>query len=96
MSTDRPRPTWGSASDLSRVLPTGAAVPSGPVPAPEPRPVAPDLPSGSVVASAPAPRPGGKPLGGLRLSRPARIVVGAALVVALGFMVWSAWQNLVG
>ncbi len=56
----------------------------------------PDLPPGMVVASPPAPRPNPKPLGGLRLSLPARIVVGLALAAALGFMVWNAWRNLVG
>ncbi|MFN8145816.1 MAG: hypothetical protein U0R76_00010 [Candidatus Nanopelagicales bacterium] len=94
MSEQRPR--WGSASDLSRVLPTGTGATDGQAPAPEPEPAVPDLPPGMVVASPPAPRPNPKPLGGLRLSLPARIVVGIALAAALGFMVWNAWRNLVG
>lgn len=95
MSPD-PRPRWGTASDLSRVLPTGTAQPDGSAPAPEPVPAVRDLPVGMVVASPPKPRPSAKPLGGLRLSLPARIAVGVALVAAVGFMVWNAWQNLVG
>ena len=90
------RPTWGSAADLSRVLPTGTAAPESRAPAPQPAPAVPELPPGMVVASPPAPRPNPKPLGGLRLSLPARIVVGIALAAALGFMVWNAWRNLVG
>lgn len=96
MSSDGPRPSWGSASDLSRVLPTGTGIPAGGSPAPEPAPAPRELPPGMAVASPPAPRPSPKPLGGLRLSLPARAVVGVALVAALGFMVWNAWRNLVG
>ncbi|HET7901406.1 MAG TPA: hypothetical protein VFL59_09475 [Candidatus Nanopelagicales bacterium] len=94
--SDAQGPRWGSASDLSRVLSTGTGAPAGPVPAPDPVPTVPELPPGLVVASPPAPRPHPKPLGGLRLSLPARVLVGAALAAALGFMVWNAWQNLVG
>lgn len=96
MSSDQQRPSWGAASDLSRVLPTGTAQPDGSAPAPDPVPAVRDLPAGMAVASPPAPRPSSKPLGGLRLSLPARIAIGVALVAALGFMVWNAWQNLVG
>jgi hypothetical protein len=97
MSSDQPRRTWGSASDLSRVLPTGTSVPDPAAPAPDPVPSRPsEVPPGMVVASPPAPRPNPKPLGGLRLSLPARVLVGIALVAALGFMVWNAWENLVG
>ena len=96
MSTDGPGRTWGAASDLARVLPTGTARPIGSVPAPEPVPEPNDLPAGMVVASPPAPRPNPKPLNGIRLSLPARIVVGIAIGATLVFMVWNAWQNLVG
>lgn len=95
MSNDRPR--WGAAADLSRVLPTGTSAPSGPAPAPEPVAPAHEMaPAASVVAPEPPPRPSRDPVRGLRLSLPARIVVGVALVAALGFMVLNAWRNVVG
>jgi hypothetical protein len=96
------RPARGyAAADLSRLLPTGSL--EQPVQAP---PTAYDETSyptsqvGGPAVVTPLPRPKpvvSRPGGGLPpLSLPARIVVGAAMAVALGWMVWNAWLNIVG
>lgn len=93
MSDDR-HPRWGAASDLSRVLPEGVVVPSGPVPATDPGTTDVERVPGAAVVSPPAPRP--RPTSGLHLSPTGRVLVGVALVAALGFMVWNAWLNVSG
>jgi hypothetical protein len=104
MSTDdagAPARGW-AASDLSRLVPDGTlAQPTEAVPTQY------DLTGGDLqrVVGGPAvmtPLPKAKPVArktatsGLQLGVVARSLVGLALTVTLGFMVYTAWRNITG
>ena len=78
------------------MLPDGVGVPVPQVPATDPGTTPPEKVPGMAVVSPPAPRPRPSVTSGLHLSLPARVLVGLALVAALGFMAWNAWQNVSG
>jgi hypothetical protein len=87
------RGTWGAAADLSRVLPTGTAVPAAPSPDTA---VGQPTPNERLVEfAAVSPPSGRRPVSsGLALGRAGRVVLGLLLVAVLAFMVYSAWRNL--
>jgi hypothetical protein len=90
---DPDRPTWGAASDLSRILASGSAQPTPPRVAGT---VGQPTPDERLVEFAAISPPSGRRQvsSALALGRAGRIVVGLLLVAVLGFMVYSAWRNL--
>ena len=88
-----PRPTWGAASDLSRVVPTGTTAPVSPAVADT---VGQPAPNERLVEFAAVTPPSGKRQvsAGLALGLWGRIVVGLLLAAVLGFLLYGAWRNL--
>jgi hypothetical protein len=89
-----------AASDLSRVLPTGSLQQPDVTP-PTPYAELNNLPgpqAGGPAVVTPLPRPKPyrpKPVSsGLQVGPVGRVIVGAAMVVTLGFMLYTAWHNI--
>ena len=98
-----PSPARGwAASDLSRLVPDGTLAQPTQVPPTQYDKTGSDIDRvvGGPAVMTPLPRP--KPVpkkpatSGLQLGIVARAIVGIALAVALGFMVYTAWRNITG
>jgi len=87
------RATWGAASDLSRVLPTGTTSPVTPA---VPAYVGQPTPNERLVEFAAVTPPSGRrPVSaGLGLGRVGRAAVGVLLGLAAAFLLYTAWRNL--
>jgi hypothetical protein len=98
-----PSPARGwAASDLSRLVPDGTLAQPTQVPPTQYDKTGSDIDRvvGGPAVMTPLPRP--KPVpkkaatSGLQLGVIARSIVGIALAVAVGFMVYTAWRNITG
>ena len=102
MTEREPNPDAGrwAAADLSRVLPTGSLQQPDVTP-PTPYEELNNLPgpqAGGPAVFTPLPRPQPykpKPVAsGLQVGPIGRVIVGAAMLVTLGFMLYTAWHNI--
>jgi hypothetical protein len=87
------RATWGAASDLSRVLPTGTTAAVAPA---VPADVGQPTPNERLVEFAAVTPPSGRrPVSaGHGLGRVGRAAVGLLLGLAAAFLLYTAWRNL--